>query len=48
VIYKRIDTSSYYGYKNDENNILEKVEWLIEEEMQGKSLRKWERIESMH
>jgi hypothetical protein len=27
VIYKRIDTSSYYGYRNDEDGILEKVEW---------------------
>jgi pre-mRNA-splicing factor ISY1 len=26
-IYKRIDTSSYYGYRNDEDDILEKVEW---------------------
>jgi hypothetical protein len=40
VIYKRIDASSYYGYMNDDENILEKVEWPIEEEMQGKALRK--------
>jgi pre-mRNA-splicing factor ISY1 len=32
-IYKRIDASSYYGYKNDEDGILEKVEWPMEEEM---------------
>jgi pre-mRNA-splicing factor ISY1 len=33
VIYKQIDASSYYGYMNDEDNILEKVKWPMEEEM---------------
>jgi hypothetical protein len=28
VIYKRIDASSYYGYMNDEDDILEKFKWL--------------------
>jgi hypothetical protein len=32
---------------NDEDNILEIVEWPTEEEMQGRALRKWQRIESM-
>jgi hypothetical protein len=31
-IYKRIDVS-YYGYRDDEDTILEKVEQLMEEEM---------------
>jgi pre-mRNA-splicing factor ISY1 len=40
VIYKRINTS-YYGNKDDENGILEKIEWTTEEEMQARELRKW-------
>jgi hypothetical protein len=41
-IYKnKIDVSSYYGYRNDEDDISEKVERLVEEEMQAKSLREW-------
>jgi pre-mRNA-splicing factor ISY1 len=48
VIYKRIDASSYYGYMNDEDGILEKVEQSTEEEMRGRALRKWQRIDSMH
>jgi hypothetical protein len=32
-IYKRIDVSLDYGYKNDENGILEKAKWPVEEEM---------------
>jgi hypothetical protein len=47
AIYKRIDTSSYYGYNNDEDGILKKVEWPTEEGMQGRELRKWKRINSM-
>jgi hypothetical protein len=31
-IYKKIDTN-YYGYTDDENHILEKVEWPVEEDM---------------
>jgi hypothetical protein len=33
VIYKRIDASSYYGYRNDEDGILEKVKRPTEEDM---------------
>jgi pre-mRNA-splicing factor ISY1 len=48
VIYKRIDTSSYYGYMNDEDDIFEKFKWTTEKEMQGGALRKRQRIESMN
>jgi hypothetical protein len=48
AIYKRIDTGSYYGYKNDKDNILEKFERPAKEDIRGKALRKWNKIESMH
>jgi hypothetical protein len=41
VIYKWIDTNSYYRYKNDDDNILEKFKQHAEEEMRGRALRKW-------
>jgi pre-mRNA-splicing factor ISY1 len=47
AIYTKIDTNSYYGYKNDDDGVLEKVEHPIEEEMRGNTLRKWQRIKSM-
>jgi pre-mRNA-splicing factor ISY1 len=40
VIYKKMDVSSYYGYMNDEDGILEKVEQPAEEEMRGRELMK--------
>jgi hypothetical protein len=46
VIYKRIETS-YYGDNDDKNNILEKLERLIEEEMQARVSREWQRIKSI-
>jgi hypothetical protein len=46
VIYKQIDTSSYYGYRYDKDGNLEKFEWLTEE-MRGRALRQWKRIDSM-
>lgn len=45
-IYKRID-ASYYGYRDDEDGILEKVERPAEEEMRARALREWQRIESV-
>jgi pre-mRNA-splicing factor ISY1 len=33
AIYKWIDTSTYYGYMNDDEGILEKVEMPTKEEM---------------
>ena len=47
AIYKWIDTSSYYGCKNDEDNILEKFERPVNKEMWDRALRKWQRIKSM-
>jgi pre-mRNA-splicing factor ISY1 len=41
AIYKQIYASSYYGYRNDEDGILEKFKLLIEEEIPGRALRKW-------
>jgi pre-mRNA-splicing factor ISY1 len=40
VIYDLIDVSSYYGYRNNEDGILEKFERPTEEEMRGRALRK--------
>jgi pre-mRNA-splicing factor ISY1 len=45
-IYKRIDTN-YYGYKDDENDILEKFEWPAEEDMWSIAHKEWERINSI-
>eukprot|EP01018_Ginkgo_biloba_P006642 Gb_22077 [translate_table: standard] len=45
-IYKRID-ASYYGYRDDEDGILEKVERIAEEEMRAKALHEWQRIEAV-
>jgi pre-mRNA-splicing factor ISY1 len=39
VIYKWIEMSSYYGYKNDIDGILENVELTVQEEMRAKVLR---------
>jgi hypothetical protein len=33
AIYKRIDASSYYGPRNNEDDILEKFKWLMKEDM---------------
>jgi hypothetical protein len=40
AIYKRID-AIYYGVRDEENNILEKIEWPMEEEMWVRALREW-------
>jgi hypothetical protein len=45
-IYRKID-ANYYGYRDDEENILEKLEWLMEEKMRDRALREWQRIESI-
>jgi pre-mRNA-splicing factor ISY1 len=39
-IYKRIN-ASYYGYMYDEDNNLEKLERLMEKEMQAREFREW-------
>ncbi|ERN04871.1 hypothetical protein AMTR_s00146p00098380 [Amborella trichopoda] len=45
-IFKRID-ASYYGYRDDEDGILEKLEKPAEEEMRMNALKEWESIEEV-
>lgn len=45
-IYKRID-ASYYGYRDDEDGILEKVEAPAEVEMRQLALREWQRLQDI-
>ncbi|KAK9110486.1 hypothetical protein Sjap_018546 [Stephania japonica] len=45
-IFKRID-ASYYGYRDDEDGILERVEGPAEREMRAAAVREWERVEEV-
>ncbi|KAI5318086.1 hypothetical protein L3X38_037794 [Prunus dulcis] len=45
-IYKRID-ASYYGYRDDEDGVLEKVEVLAEEKMRAEAVAEWKRMEEI-
>lgn len=45
-IYKRID-ASYYGYRDDEDGILEKLEKKAEEEMRRRAVEEWRRVEEV-
>ncbi|KAJ8635469.1 hypothetical protein MRB53_009736 [Persea americana] len=45
-IFRRID-ASYYGYRDDEDGILEKLEGPAEEEMRAEKLREWQRLEEV-
>lgn len=45
-IYKRID-ASYYGYRDDEDGILEKLEGPAEEKMRGAALKEWIEMEEI-
>ncbi|KAG1369795.1 pre-mRNA-splicing factor ISY1 [Cocos nucifera] len=45
-IYKRID-ASYYGYRDDEDGILEKLEGPAEAEMREKAVAEWRRMEQI-
>ncbi|GKF22279.1 pre-mRNA-splicing factor ISY1, partial [Tanacetum coccineum] len=45
-IYKRID-ASYYGYRDDEDDVLEKVERGAEEHMRLESVAEWVRLEEI-
>ncbi|KAL6346063.1 hypothetical protein AAG906_025343 [Vitis piasezkii] len=45
-IYKRID-ASYYGYRDDEDGVLEKVEAPAEERMRAAKLAEWEALEEI-
>lgn len=45
-IYKRID-ASYYGYRDDEDGILEKLEKNAEGEMRKRSVEEWRRLDEV-
>ncbi|KAJ7566810.1 hypothetical protein O6H91_02G119700 [Diphasiastrum complanatum] len=45
-MYKRID-ADYYGYRDDEDGILEKLERVAEQEMRAKAISEWQRIEAV-
>ncbi|KAF3955027.1 hypothetical protein CMV_019705 [Castanea mollissima] len=45
-IYKRID-ASYYGYRDDEDGVLERVEGPAEEKMRAEVLEEWNRVEEV-
>eukprot|EP00252_Welwitschia_mirabilis_P021960 TRINITY_DN5791_c0_g1_i3.p1 TRINITY_DN5791_c0_g1~~TRINITY_DN5791_c0_g1_i3.p1 ORF type:complete len:298 (+),score=37.08 TRINITY_DN5791_c0_g1_i3:198-1091(+) len=45
-IYMRID-ASYYGYRDDEDGVLEKVEREAEKRMRDAAVAEWERIEAV-
>ncbi|XP_072961017.1 uncharacterized protein [Typha angustifolia] len=45
-IYKRID-AGYYGYRDDEDGVLEKLEGPAEEEMRKRAVAEWNRVESV-
>lgn len=45
-IYKRID-ASYYGYRDDEDGVLEKVEGPAEEKMRAEAVAEWRRMEEI-
>ncbi|EEF41756.1 pre-mRNA-splicing factor ISY1 homolog [Ricinus communis] len=45
-IYKRID-ASYYGYRDDEDGVLEKVEVPAEEKMRAAAVEEWRRMDEI-
>lgn len=45
-IYKRID-ASYYGYRDDEDGVLERVEGPAEERMRAEAVAEWRRMEEI-
>lgn len=45
-IYKRID-ASYYGYRDDEDGVLERVEGPAEERMRAEVVAEWRRMEEI-
>lgn len=45
-MYKRID-ADYYGYRDEEDGVLEQVEKVAEKEMREKFLKEWQRIEAV-
>ena len=45
-IYKRID-ASYYGYRDDEDGVLDRVEGPAEERMRAEAVDEWRRLEEV-
>ncbi|XP_030535605.1 pre-mRNA-splicing factor ISY1 homolog [Rhodamnia argentea] len=45
-IYKRID-ASYYGYRDDEDGVLERVEGPAEAKMRAEAVEEWKRMEEI-
>lgn len=45
-IYKRID-ASYYGYRDDEDGVLERVEGPAEAKMRAEAVTEWQRMEDI-
>lgn len=45
-IFKRID-ASYYGYRDDEDGVLEKLEAVAEAKMREMAVKEWERVEEI-
>ncbi|KAJ6811401.1 pre-mRNA-splicing factor ISY1-like protein [Iris pallida] len=45
-IYKRIN-ASYYGYRDDEDGILEKLEGPAEAEMRAKAVEEWKKMDAI-
>ncbi|OWM89249.1 pre-mRNA-splicing factor ISY1 homolog [Punica granatum] len=45
-IYKRID-ASYYGYRDDEDGVLERVEGPAEAKMRSEAVQEWKRMEEI-
>lgn len=45
-IYRRID-ASYYGYRDDEDGVLERVEGPAERRMRAKALQEWKRLDEI-
>lgn len=45
-IYKRID-ASYYGYRDEEDGVLERLEGPAEERMRGEAVEEWRRLEEV-
>jgi hypothetical protein len=45
-MYKRID-ADYYGYRDDEDGILEKLEQVAEKQMRAQAIEEWQQIEAV-
>ncbi|CAM6014797.1 unnamed protein product [Sphagnum compactum] len=45
-MYKRID-ADYYGYRDDEDGVLEKLEQVAEKQMRAQAIEEWQQIEAV-